>query len=105
VDEEKSKQLELDEILEEAYTVANEIVFRIIVLWTDFDDITKRIRAGLKNNDKGVIRTAVKDLDVLKMYISRSLIGRALYLEDKIAYAGLKNAEILEAEAKKEKKE
>ena len=97
--------MELDEILEEAYAVANEITSRIIVLGADLDDIAKRIREGLKNNDEGVIKTAVQDLDILKMYISRSLIGRALYLENKIAHAGLKNAEILEAKTKKEKKE
>jgi hypothetical protein len=105
VSKEKSKQLELDEILEEVYTIANEIMSRLIVLGADLDDIAKRIRDGLKNEDTGVIKTAVQDLDILKMYISRSLIGRALYLENKIAQAGLKNAEILEAKAKKEKKE
>ena len=103
--EEISKRLELNKILEKTHAMARENVYRVNILVADLDDIIKRLKEGVKNDDKLIVRTATKDLEILKMYISRILSAHALYLENNIAYAGLKNAEILEAMVKNEKRE
>ena len=103
MEEEISKRLELNKILEETHAVSKECLFRILLLEADLDDIIKRLQEGLKNNDKRIISTAIKDLKTLKTYVNRFLYGRALHLEINIAQAGLKNAEIMQDKAKSEK--